>query len=216
MKTPKAVYATTYTDTIGIYFSEKVAFGGVKSEDLPRKNNKPRGPVLLWEIVFGYPKINKKERGKGMKKTKSILRLLSLLLLLFVVVAASFALVACEAKETDTEADTSSDVAVTGSEEIKGTITITVSVVNSAGETSEFVIETEAENLRGALEQENLIEGDESEFGLYVKYVNGERADYDLDGGAYWSFTKDGELLFTGVDNTPISDGDHFEITYTK
>ena len=31
----------------------------------------------------------------------------------------------------------------------------------------------------------------------------------------WWSFTKDGQMLETGVDTTPIADGDHFEITLT-
>ena len=29
----------------------------------------------------------------------------------------------------------------------------------------------------------------------------------------WWCFTKDGEDVMTGVDSTPVADGDHFEIT---
>ena len=32
----------------------------------------------------------------------------------------------------------------------------------------------------------------------------------------WWCFTQDGEMLMTGVDTTPIADGDHFEITLTE
>ena len=39
------------------------------------------------------------------------------------------------------------------------------------------VIRTDEEYLRGALEQEDLIEGTESEYGLYVLTVDGETAD---------------------------------------
>ena len=95
------------------------------------------------------------------------------------------------------------------------TKTITVTVIDDKGESTEFVITTTSPNLRGALEQENLIEGEESQYGLYVKVVNGVRADYDTD-GAYWSFTKEGTILMTGVDDTVIADGDKYEITYTK
>ena len=94
------------------------------------------------------------------------------------------------------------------------TVTITVDVVDDKEETETFTISTESENLRGALEQENLIEGEESEYGLMVITVNGLRADYDED-GAYWAFYQDGEYLQTGVDTTEIADGDHYEIVYT-
>ena len=31
----------------------------------------------------------------------------------------------------------------------------------------------------------------------------------------WWCFTKGGEMLMTGVDTTPIADGEHYEITFT-
>ena len=43
--------------------------------------------------------------------------------------------------------------------------------------------------------------GDNSEYGLYVKTVNGETADYDKD-GAYWAFYINGEYAMSGVDYT--------------
>ena len=52
-------------------------------------------------------------------------------------------------------------------------------------------------------------------YGIYIKKVNGIRADYNLD-GAYWNLTKNGEYLMTGADMTPIADGEHYEFTYTK
>ena len=74
-------------------------------------------------------------------------------------------------------------------------------------------ITTEAEYLRGALEEENLIAGEESQYGLFVKSVNGITAD---DGKQqWWCFTKGGEDLFTGVDDTPIHHGDAFKLVYT-
>lgn len=94
-------------------------------------------------------------------------------------------------------------------------ITITVTVTDDKGTDTVFTIETKAWYLRGALEQENLVQGEESEHGLYIKVVNGLRADYDLD-KAYWNLLKGGEYLMTGVDKTPIADGDAFELVYTK
>ena len=75
-------------------------------------------------------------------------------------------------------------------------------------------ITTEAEFLRGALEQEGIIAGEESDYGLFVTTVDGVTADDSLE--QWWCFTKGGESLATGVDSTPIADGDTFEITLTE
>ena len=44
-------------------------------------------------------------------------------------------------------------------------------------------INTDKEILRDALEEHNLISGEQGAYGLYVKVVNGIKADYDEDGG---------------------------------
>ena len=63
------------------------------------------------------------------------------------------------------------------------------------------------------LEQEGLVAGEESEYGLFVKTVDGYTADDSNQ--EWWCFTKNGESLTTGVDTTPIADGEHFEATLT-
>ena len=88
---------------------------------------------------------------------------------------------------------------------------ITVVVVHGDESQKEFAIRTDAETLRAALEQENLIAGTESEWGLYVLTVDGETADESLQ--QWWGLTQDGEMTPTGVDSTMISDGDHYEFT---
>ena len=90
--------------------------------------------------------------------------------------------------------------------------TITATVVAN-GEEEAFTIHTDEEYLRGALESMDLIAGEESEYGLFVTTVNGITAD-DAN-QEWWCFTKGGESLNTGVDSTPIADGDAFEITLT-
>ena len=130
---------------------------------------------------------------------KSLKRILSLILVLSLTAAAVLSLTSCGKKEK-------------GNNDEK---TITVTVIDDKGESTVFKITTTSANLRGALEQEKLVEGDEEQYGLYVKVVNGLRADYDKD-GAYWAFSKDGVDLMTGVDDTIIADGDKYEITYTK
>ena len=96
----------------------------------------------------------------------------------------------------------------------QGGKTITVNVVFADGTQNTHTITTDAEYLRGALEQENLVAGDESEYGLFVKTVDGVTADEANQ--EWWCFTKGGETLETGVDSTPIADGDTFEITLTQ
>ena len=95
----------------------------------------------------------------------------------------------------------------------EGAKKLVVTVVHGDGSGKDFAIATDAEFLRGALEEQNLIEGSESEYGLYVTAVDGETADEAAQ--QWWCFTKDGEMLMTGVDTTPIADGEHYEITLT-
>lgn len=94
----------------------------------------------------------------------------------------------------------------------EGSKAITVTVVVDGSE-EKFDIKTDAEYLSGALKEINLIEGTDSEYGMFVTTVNGKLADSAKE--EWWCFTKGGEMLMTGVDTTPIADGDAFEITLT-
>ena len=96
----------------------------------------------------------------------------------------------------------------------EGAKTVQVKVVVD-GKSVTFTIKTDAANLGDALLAHNLIAGEESQYGLYVKVVNGITADYDVD-QSYWGFTKGGEYMMTGVDGTEIADGEVYELTYTK
>ena len=62
-------------------------------------------------------------------------------------------------------------------------------------------VNTDEETLGAALLKLGVVAGDDSEYGLYVKTVNGETADYDTD-GSYWAFYIDGEYAMAGVDYT--------------
>ena len=96
----------------------------------------------------------------------------------------------------------------------EGAKTVTVKVI-ADGKSVTFTVKTDAKTLGEALIAHNLIAGDQGDFGLYIKFVNGIRADYDLD-QRYWNFTKNGEYMMTGVDGTEIADGEVYEFTYTK
>ena len=93
--------------------------------------------------------------------------------------------------------------------------TITVEVVDDKGQTKTFTINTDETYLRGALEQEKLVEGEDGAYGLYIKKVDGISADYDTD-GAYWALYEGDAYATTGVDGIELKDGGTYKLVYTK
>ena len=83
-------------------------------------------------------------------------------------------------------------------------------VVEIGEEKVTFAISTDKKTVGDALTELGLLEGEESQFGLYVKKVNGVLADYDVD-QTYWAFYINGEYAMTGVDTTDVVNG----TTYT-
>jgi hypothetical protein len=90
---------------------------------------------------------------------------------------------------------------------------VTIEVVIPEEETKEFTLHTDAEYLRQALEEENLIKGSDGEFGLFITEVNGRVVD-DAN-QEWWCITKEGGQVNNGVDTIAIADGDQYEITLT-
>ena len=87
----------------------------------------------------------------------------------------------------------------------------TLTVVDADGKETVHNLNTDEEMLGTALQDADLIEGEESEYGLFVTTVDGYTADDSVQ--EWWCFSKGGEDLSTGVDTTPIADGDTFEAT---
>jgi len=113
---------------------------------------------------------------------------------------------------TDTDAvTTTGDATVTDDAAVEKTITVDVVYTDKTSDS--FVIKTKESTLRAALEQENLVQGTESDYGLYIDTVNGVTADADKQ--EWWCLTKGGEMWSNGVDTTDISDGDQYELTLT-
>lgn len=96
----------------------------------------------------------------------------------------------------------------------QGAKTITVEVVHKDESKKTFTYHTDAEYLGEVIQAEGLVSGEQGEFGLYIKVVDGETADYETD-GAYWAFYQGGEYATLSVDQTPVSDGDAFSLVYT-
>lgn len=78
-----------------------------------------------------------------------------------------------------------------------------------------FTIHTDAETVGQALLDLGLIAGEESQYGLYIKQVNGMTADYDID-QTYWAFYINGEYGMTGVDTTPISESEVYSLVRSR
>jgi hypothetical protein len=79
-------------------------------------------------------------------------------------------------------------------------------VTDAEGKNTHFMIKTDKETVGEALVELGLIAGDESEYGLYVKTVNGITLDYDKD-KMYWAFYEENAYANQGVDQTPITEG---------
>ena len=96
----------------------------------------------------------------------------------------------------------------------QGAKTITVTVVHADGSVKDFTYHTDEEYLGAVLVAEGLVEGDDSEYGLMIHTVDGEKASWE-ENGAYWALYVGEEYAMTGVDSTPVSDGDTFKLAYT-
>ncbi len=96
----------------------------------------------------------------------------------------------------------------------KGSKTVKV-VVEAEEKKITFTIHTDETILGDALMAHELVEGEDGDFGLYIKKVNGMLADYDVD-QTYWGFYQNGEYMMTGVDTTEFADGDQYELVRTK
>ncbi len=123
-------------------------------------------------------------------------RMISMLLALVMV----FALTACGAKEEAPAADA---------------VSFKVVVTDLDGNETAFEYSSNAASVGEALVTEGLIEGHETEYGLYIDTVNGITADWDAD-QTYWAFYINGEYATTGVDGTEIVADTTYGLTLTK
>jgi len=95
---------------------------------------------------------------------------------------------------------------------VGGEKTITVQIVYINGSSEQIKLTTDEEYLGGALKNEQLIDGEGGSYGIYLTTVKGVYADEDRQ--QYWAISREGKEVITGVDYTPIRDGDRFELTF--
>ena len=94
-------------------------------------------------------------------------------------------------------------------------VSFTLIIVDDQGNETTRTIETTRTVVGDALLDEGLIEGEETEYGMFISKVNGIYADYN-ETGTYWSFYIDGEYAMTGVDQTDIVDGATYMLKVEK
>lgn len=93
----------------------------------------------------------------------------------------------------------------------KGEKEVNVVVVHGDETEKTFRYHTDAEYLVEVLKENELVSGEEGEYGLFIKTVDGETADESKQ--QWWCITKGGEQVNTSADQTPIADGEQFELT---
>ncbi len=104
---------------------------------------------------------------------------------------------------------------------VPGEKNITIEVIGSRGNTTDYKFETDARFLKEAMDEltQNgsrfIYTGKESISGFIVETINGEWAKYDRD-GTYWAlYVNDESGQFT-VNSQPVADGDKFTFRYEK
>ena len=131
---------------------------------------------------------------------KKITSILLCMILIFSLMAGT---AACGQKK---EAERTAATMTAGETYGTGSKTFTFSVTDPDGKETVVTVKTDKQYVGEALLELELIAGEDSSFGLYVKTVNGVTLDYDKD-GKYWALYVNGEYALTGVDNTEIADG---------
>ncbi len=145
-------------------------------------------------------------------------KLISLLFCMMLIVAMALTTTGCnEKKNNESQVSTENTQNVQTEDNVlgEGKTEFTFTVVDKDGNETQFEIHTDKETVGEALLELDLIAGDEGEYGLYVKTVNGITADYDVD-QTYWAFYVNDEYAQTGVDSTTITAGDSYSFKVEK
>lgn len=146
-------------------------------------------------------------------KMTSFGKKLSFIVCIVLIAAMALVTTGCNDNKNDIE-EISSVIATSLSEDNvigKGETSFNLTVTDADGNETEFTVNTDKKTVGDALIELDFISGDEGQYGLYVKTVNGITVDYDKD-GKYWAFYVDGEYAMAGVDTTEIDKNAKYEL----
>lgn len=132
-----------------------------------------------------------------MKKVKSLSAYLLALMLVFTLSACG------GSAQTPPQPDSGSAIH-SGDTLGTGAVSFTVEVIDADKQQITFTVQTDEQTVGAALQKLGVVEGEDSQYGLYIKTVNGITADYDKD-GTYWAFYIDGQYAQTGADMTAVT-----------
>ncbi len=153
-----------------------------------------------------------------MKKNKNFKFLLSCILSVVLVAAIVLSLAGCKnnkPENSETSAPVTQTADITPTEIGNGEHYFTFTVKDADGKETVFDIKTDEKTVGAALLNEKLIDGEDGEYGLYVKSVLGITADYDKD-KAFWGFYVNGNMAPASADLTDIKDGETYSFIYSK
>ena len=97
----------------------------------------------------------------------------------------------------------------------QGSTSFPLEVTGSDGKKISVTVLTDKTVVGEALQELDILAGEEGPYGLYIKTVNGETLDYDTD-GMYWAFYIDGAYAMTGIDQTNIEPGVTYALVAEK
>ena len=138
--------------------------------------------------------------------TKSVILLRIIALVLVAVMA--LGVISCKADDTSV---TTPDEQETPAVEKSFVFEVTL----ASGETKTYNYTSSRATVGEALFDEGIIDGEQGDYGLYVKTVAGESHDYAVD-GMYWAFYVNGAYAMTGVDTAPLNDGETYAFRAEK
>lgn len=170
--------------------------------------------ILIIRLILKGDKNMQNKRNK---------KRLSLILSMMLIVAMALNTTACGDNNTkNQETENNSEVSSSCESETdtktvlgEGNTIFTFTVVDGEGNETVFEIHTNKTTVGDALLELELIAGEVSTYGLFVKTVNGITADYDTD-GTYWGFYVNDEYATSGVDTTTITEGDSYSFKISK
>lgn len=144
-----------------------------------------------------------------MKKI-SFKKKLSVILSFVLIAVIALTMVGCGSEKKNDTPPVSTTESVQKTVVGEGKTVFEFSVTHLDGKTAAFEVHTDKKTVGEALLDAELIAGEDGQYGLYVKSVDGETLDYDKD-GKYWAFYENGSYAAKGVDQTEITDGVRYE-----
>lgn len=149
-------------------------------------------------------------------KRQNLFSKFSSVVLVFVLIAAmALGMTACSEKNDGASSSAPSSVTEVATDIGEGETQFKFTVIDGEGNETRFNVKTDEVTVGAALLGVKLIEGEQGDYGLYVKKVNGITADYDVN-GTYWAFYVDGQYATSGVDTTEIEAGKEYSFRVEK